>query len=69
MRFVSFNNLINSDWGIVEIPNNVSPIAVSVDSNTNIPTYTFNTQTQKTFGSDSSLASRWQAQFGLRFVF
>jgi hypothetical protein len=66
---LNIGNLLNSDWGIVEIPNNVSPVAVNVDTSTNIPTYTFNTDTKETFGFDSSLLSRWQAQFGLRYIF
>jgi hypothetical protein len=35
-------NLLNSDWGVVQIPTSVQPIGVSVDQATKIPTYTFN---------------------------
>jgi hypothetical protein len=66
---LNVGNLINSDWGLVQQPNNVQPIGVTVDPNTNIPTYTFNPEQTETFGYDSSLMSRWQMQFGLRYIF
>jgi hypothetical protein len=65
---LNIGNLINSDWGIVQQPNNTQPIGVSVDG-TGTPTYSFNTNQSKTFGYDSSLLSRWQAQVGLRYIF
>ncbi|SMC85846.1 TonB-dependent receptor [Cellulophaga tyrosinoxydans] len=65
---LNLGNLINSNWGIIQQPNNVSPIGVSVDA-TNTPTYTFDPNLTKTYGFDASLASRWQAQFGVRYIF
>ncbi|XMO86815.1 carboxypeptidase regulatory-like domain-containing protein [Algibacter sp. AS12] len=66
---LNFGNLLNSDWGIIQQPNNVQPIGVSVDGS-GVPTYSFNgDQDSTTFGFDSSLASRWQAQVGLRYIF
>ncbi|WJJ98173.1 TonB-dependent receptor [Algibacter luteus] len=65
---LNVGNLLNSDWGVIQQPNNVQPIGVSVDG-TGTPTYSFNGSQTSTFGFDSSLASRWQAQFGLRYIF
>ncbi|HEY5687531.1 MAG TPA: TonB-dependent receptor [Yeosuana sp.] len=65
---LNVGNLINSDWGVIQQPNNVQPIGVSVDG-TGTPTYSFDPNQTKTFGFDSSLASRWQAQVGLRYIF
>jgi len=65
---LNFGNLISSEWGLVQQPNSVQPVGVSVDG-TGTPTYTFNPDLQETFGYDSSLASRWQMQFGLRYIF
>jgi len=65
---LNFGNLISSEWGLVQQPNNVQPIGVSVDGAGN-PTYTFNSDQTETFGYDSSLLSRWQMQFGLRYIF
>ncbi|MFV9551460.1 TonB-dependent receptor [Algibacter sp. PT7-4] len=64
---LNIGNLINSDWGIIQQPNSVQPIGVSVDGS-GVPTYSFN-GSEKTFGFDSSLASRWQAQVGIRYIF
>ena len=66
---LNIGNLISSEWGLVQQPNNVSPIGVSVDPDTLVPTYSFNPNQTETFGYDSSLASRWQMQFGLRYIF
>ncbi len=66
---LNVGNLINSDWGVIEVPNNVNPLSVSVDPTTNIPTYNFDETVTDTFGFDTSLLSRWQAQFGLRYIF
>ncbi|KAA1244732.1 carboxypeptidase regulatory-like domain-containing protein [Aquimarina sp. RZ0] len=65
---LNLGNLLNSDWGVIEIPVNDQPIGVSVDDD-NTPTYTFDTSQTKTFGNDFSLDSRWQAQVGLRYIF
>lgn len=66
---LNLGNLLNSDWGLVQVPTSVQPIGVSVDQVTKIPTYTFNGAQTKTFNYDASLASRWQAQFGIRYIF
>lgn len=66
---LNFGNLINSNWGVVQQPNSISPIGVNVDANTSVPTYTFDGTLTETYGFDSSLLSRWQAQFGLRYIF
>ncbi len=65
---LNFGNLLNSDWGVIEIPVNDQPIGVSVDA-AGTPTYTFDTSQDKTFANDFSLDSRWQAQVGLRYIF
>ena len=65
---LNFGNLINSDWGLVQQPDAVQPIGVNVDG-TGTPTYTFSPDLQESFVYNSSLLSRWQAQFGLRYSF
>jgi hypothetical protein len=66
---LNIGNLLNSDWGLVQNPTSVQPIGVSVDQTTKIPTYTFSGTQTKTFNYDASLLSRWQAQFGIRYIF
>ncbi|MFC4219935.1 TonB-dependent receptor [Flagellimonas marina] len=65
---LNVGNLISSDWGVIEIPTNQQVLGVTVDENNN-PTYTFDTNLTETFSSDTSLLSRWQAQFGVRYIF
>ncbi len=69
MDVLNVGNMLNSNWGVVQIPTNVQPIGVEVDSN-GVPTYTFaGDQNMSTFVSDNSLLSRWQVQGGLRVSF
>jgi hypothetical protein len=65
---LNFGNLLNSDWGLVQQPNAVQPIGVSVDAG-GTPTYSFNSDLKETFVYNSTLISRWQMQFGLRYSF
>lgn len=65
---LNFGNLLNSDWGVIEMPVNDQPIGVTVGDD-NIPVYSFGTDQKRTFGYDFSLESRWQAQVGLRYIF
>ncbi len=64
---LNFGNFLNSDWGLVQSPISVQPIGVSVTGG--VPTYTYTGTQNKTFSYDSSLNSRWQAQFGVRYIF
>lgn len=65
---LNLGNLLNSDWGVTELPTNTQPIGISVDSGQN-PTYSFDTSQQNSFTNDFGLQSRWQIQFGLRYSF
>ncbi len=69
LDILNFGNLLNSDWGVVETPQVLQPIGVSVDPTTNEPTFTFNPNLKNTFGPDTSLLSRWRMQVGLRYIF
>ncbi|RUA08400.1 MAG: TonB-dependent receptor [Flavobacteriia bacterium] len=66
---LNFGNMLNSNWGVIQQPNAVQPIGVSVDPVTKMPVYSFDGNLQKTFGYDTSLNSRWQMQLGLRYIF
>ncbi|CAM1363463.1 TonB-dependent receptor [Tenacibaculum xiamenense] len=68
---LNVGNLINSDWGVVQQPNNVQPVGVSFPGGdyTQEPVYSFNSNLNETFSPDSSLLSRWQMQVGLRYIF
>jgi len=67
---LNVGNLISSSWGVRQYATYtglVQPIAVSV--NNGIPLYTFDQSQKATFFDDFNLASRWQMQIGLRYIF
>jgi len=78
---VNVGNLINKDWGVYKLPSagtgNVSIIKydkLDVDKTTPIYSFPYKvaaTQTPYTssFRDDISILSRWQMQFGIRYLF
>ena len=66
---LNVGNLISSNWGVRKIAATNSPLGVSVDAKTGVPTYSFDTNLKSTFVTDPSFLSRWQAQIGLRYKF
>lgn len=69
LDILNVGNLLSSQWGLVEQPRNLQPVGVSVDPNTLVPTYTFDPSLTDTFTVNADLLSRWQAQFGIRYIF
>jgi hypothetical protein len=75
LDMLNVGNFISSEWGLTQQPNNVQPIGVQLiappgdGGDDTVPVYTFDPDLTDTFGYDSSLASRWQMQFGLRYIF
>ena len=67
MDILNFGNLISSDWGLVQQPTSIQPVGVTVTEG--VPSYTFDSNLVDSFVYDSSLQSRWQMQFGLRYIF
>ena len=66
---LNFGNLLNSKWGVVQEPRANQLLGVSVDPTTNQPLYSFDPNNTKTFVDNATLLSRWQMQFGLRYIF
>ncbi|MGF1671741.1 MAG: carboxypeptidase regulatory-like domain-containing protein [Balneolaceae bacterium] len=69
MDILNVGNLISSSWGVRELPLNTQPVGITVDSETLEPVFNFDTSQTSTFVDDFSLRSRWQLQFGLRYMF
>ena len=67
MDILNFGNLISSEWGLVQQPSSIQPVGVTVTDG--VPSYTFDSNLVDSFVYDSSLQSRWQMQFGLRYIF
>lgn len=67
---VNFGNLISSKWGVREYATNSGYFQpISANYNGNSPTYQFDPSLTKTFNASPDLLSRWQLQFGLRYIF
>lgn len=74
---VNAGNLFNKDWGTYQLPNVTSLIKVDkVINNGTTPVFSFpyaNGGTlspyTKTWKDDTSILSRWQMQFGIRYLF
>lgn len=67
---VNLANLISSEWGVRKLNTNsgyFQPLSVSLSGNT--PTYQFDPSLKQTFTASPDLQSRWQVQFGLRYIF
>ena len=68
--FVNLGNLLSSKWGIRKYATTAGyyqPLSVSY--NNNAPVYQFDPTLYSTFVSSPDLQSRWQMQFGLRYIF
>jgi hypothetical protein len=67
---INLANLISSKWGVQEYATTsgfYQPLTVFYNNNS--PTYQFDPSLKKTFTESPDLASRWQVQLGLRFIF
>lgn len=69
LDILNFGNLLNSDWGLVQEINNVQPLGATLDTATNTAVYSFDPNQTESFNYAADLRSRWQMQFGLRYIF
>lgn len=80
-NMINLGNFIDRNWGNYKFVNSTQflsykGVAPASDPNAGKPTFSFpyfnpSTQTPltQTFGEGTSIASRWQAQFGIRYIF
>jgi hypothetical protein len=71
LDIINLGNLLNSNWGVRKYASTsgyFQPVSVSLD-NANTPTYQFDTNQKSTFSPSPDLQSRWQMQFGVRYIF
>ena len=73
----NFSNLLNKDWGVFYVPTTTSPLVLKgIDTDGRTPIYRFpfldptkgQPQTRP-YTPSSSIASRWQLQIGVRYLF
>ncbi len=68
--FVNLGNFINSKWGVKKYATTsgyFQPLSVGLSGST--PVYQFDPSLTKTFLANPELQSRWQMQFGIRYIF
>jgi hypothetical protein len=72
----NFGNMLNSEWGVFEIPNRANLITFRGYNAGLNPLFTFpylnattKTPLTETYRDDLGLGSRWQMQVGLRYIF
>jgi hypothetical protein len=68
----NLGNMLNSSWGVRKLATNsgfYQPLSVSGFSGAGQPVFNFDPSTKSTFTASPDLISRWQMQFGLRYIF
>ena len=66
---INMGNLINSKWGIEKLPRTATPLSVQGVSTTGVPYFRFDQRLTESYIQDVSINSKWQMQFGLKYIF
>jgi len=74
LDILNIGNLINSAWGVRQLASTWTPLSVSnvdVDyvGKTGTSSFTFNQNLTESYVDDTSIASKWQMQFGVHYLF
>ncbi len=69
LDILNFGNLLNSSWGVRQLVSTVTPISFTGIDGGSVPYYTVDTDLGSTFIDDTSILSKWQIQFGIRYIF
>ena len=72
----NIGNMINSNWGVLQTPNRTTLLTFRGYSAAGVPQFTYpylnnsqRTTLRETYRDDLGLASRWQMQLGIRYIF
>lgn len=69
LDIINFGNLLNSDWGVTQTANTSSPLAFrDFNGPGGQPRFSF-AKVDAPFRTNPAVASRWQMQVGLRYIF
>lgn len=69
LDILNFGNMINSNWGVRKLASTWNPLTVNGLDTNNVPYFSFNTNLKDSYVDDASLASKWQMQVGIRYIF
>jgi hypothetical protein len=65
---MNMGNMINSNWGVRQLSNTTTPITVTGIDAGNVPYFKFDQNLKKSYVDDFSTRSKWQIQFGIRYI-
>ena len=68
----NFGNLLNSGWGLRRVATNsgfFQPVSIARFDANGKPVFNFDPSLRSTFNVSPDLISRWQMQFGVRYIF
>ncbi|HAG16540.1 MAG TPA: TonB-dependent receptor [Bacteroidales bacterium] len=66
---MNIGNLINSNWGVRQYARTFNPVTFTgLDAN-NVPYFQFDTNLKESYIDNFSVDSKWQMQFGIRYIF
>ena len=66
---MNIGNMLNSNWGVRQFATTYNPISVTGIDNNNVPYMHFDSNLSDSFVDDFSTRSKWQLQFGVRYIF
>jgi hypothetical protein len=65
---MNLGNLIYSGYGVRQLLRTTNPITVNGLDTNNVPYYQFDTNLKTSYVDDFSTRSKWQMQFGIRYI-
>lgn len=66
---LNFGNMINSNWGVRQFASTYTPLAVNGVDNSGVPYMKFDENLKNSYVDNVLLASKWQLQIGIRYIF
>jgi hypothetical protein len=68
LDIMNLGNLIYSGYGVRQLLRTTNPITVNGLDTNNVPYYQFDTNLKTSYVDDFSTRSKWQMQFGIRYI-
>lgn len=69
LDILNIGNMISSAWGVRQLSTTWNPITVNGVDDNGVPYFSFNTALEDSYVDDTSIASKWQMQFGIHYLF
>jgi len=69
MNVMNLGNMLNSNWGVRQLPTTINPITFNGLDNNNVPYFSFDKSLTNSYINDASIFSKWKMQFGIRYIF